>query len=89
MKCDYCQKRHFPVFTVNQDRLPVGFTKYVPAPKSLIEHDTYRLAINITDDQSTLTEPLAYVVQALQLTGLQNNQIVLVMGCGTLGLCRG
>ncbi len=86
MKCDYCRKGHFPVCTVIQDRLPGGFAEYVLAPQALIEHGTYRLADNITDDQSTFIEPLACVVRAQRLAGLQNNQTVLVMGCGMSGL---
>ena len=70
----------------HQGRLPGGFAEYVLAPQTLIEHGTYRLPDNITDDQSTFIEPLACVVRAQRLAGLQNNQTVLVMGCGMSGL---
>jgi len=86
MKCDYCQNGHFPVCTVIKDRLPGGYAEYILVPQALIEHGTYRLADNITDDQSTFIEPLACVVRAQRLAGLQNNPSVLVMGCGMSGL---
>ena len=86
MKCDYCRQGHFPVCTVIKDRLPGGFAEYVLAPPALIEHGTYRLTDNITDDQSTFIEPLACVVRAQRLAGLQPGQTVLVMGCGMSGL---
>jgi len=86
MKCDYCRKGHFPVCSVIKDRLPGGFAEYVLVPQMLVEHGTYRLADNITDDQSTFIEPLACVVRAQRLAGLQSNPAVLVMGCGMSGL---
>jgi L-iditol 2-dehydrogenase len=86
MTCDYCRKGHFPVCSVIKDRLPGGFAEYVLVPQALIEHGTYRLADNITDDQSTFIEPLACVVRAQRLAGLQNGRTVLVLGCGMSGL---
>jgi len=86
MKCDYCKNGHFPVCSVIKDRLPGGFAEYVLVPQTLIKCGTYRLADNITDDQSTFIEPLACVVRAQRLAGLQNNQNVMVMGCGMSGL---
>jgi L-iditol 2-dehydrogenase len=86
MQCDYCKNGHFPVCSVIKERLPGGFAEYVLVPQTLIEYGTYRLADNITDDQSTFIEPLACVVRAQRLAGLQNNQNVLVMGCGMSGL---
>ena len=86
MQCDYCRQGHFPVCTVIKDRLPGGFAEYVLAPPALVEHGTYRLTDNITDDQSTFIEPLACVVRAQRLAGLQPGQTVLVMGCGMSGL---
>jgi len=86
MECDYCQNGHFPVCSVTKDRLPGGFAEYVLVPPALIEHGTYRLTDNITDDQSTFIEPLACVVRAQRLAGLQDKHNVLVMGSGMSGL---
>jgi L-iditol 2-dehydrogenase len=76
MKCDYCQKGHYPVCSTIQDRLPGGFAEYILVPQALIEHGTYRLPDNITYDQSTFIEPLACVVRAQRLAGLNENQTV-------------
>jgi L-iditol 2-dehydrogenase len=86
MKCDYCQKGHYPVCSTIKERLPGGFAEYVLAPPTLIEKGTYRLSDNITYDQSTFIEPLACVVRAQRLAGLHENQTVLVMGSGMSGL---
>ncbi len=86
MQCDYCQKGHYPVCSTIKERLPGGFAEYVLVPQTLVEDGTYRLPDNITYDQSTFIEPLACVVRAQRLAGLQNNQNVMVMGCGMSGL---
>ncbi len=86
MKCDYCQKGHYPVCSTIKERLPGGYAEYVLAPPTLIENGTYRLSDNITYDQSTFIEPLACVVRAQRLAGLRENQTVLVMGSGMSGL---
>jgi L-iditol 2-dehydrogenase len=86
MQCDYCRSGHFPVCSAIKARLPGGFAEYILAPQALIEHGTYLLPDNVTYDQSTFIEPLACVVRAQRLAGLQNNQTVLVMGCGMSGL---
>jgi L-iditol 2-dehydrogenase len=86
MQCDYCKNGHFPVCSVLKDRLPGGFAEYILAPQTLIEHGTYRLPDNVSYDQSTFIEPLACVVRAQRLAGLQKNLSVLVMGCGMSGL---
>jgi L-iditol 2-dehydrogenase len=86
MQCDYCRKGHFPVCSVIKDRLPGGFAEYILVPQALIEHGTYLLPDNITDDQSTFIEPLACVVRAQRLAGLQKNMNVMVLGCGMSGL---
>jgi L-iditol 2-dehydrogenase len=86
MKCDYCQNGHYPVCSAIKERLPGGFAEYVLAPQTLIENGTYRLSDYMTYDQSTFIEPLACVVRAQRLAGLQKNLSVMVMGCGMSGL---
>jgi len=86
MKCDYCEKGHYPVCSMIKERLPGGFAEYVLVPQSLVENGTYRLPDNITHDQSTFIEPLACCVRAQRLAGVQNNHTVMAMGCGMSGL---
>jgi L-iditol 2-dehydrogenase len=51
-----------------------------------VEKGTYRLPDSISYDQSTFIEPLACVVRAQRLAGVQGGQTVMVMGCGMSGL---
>ena len=86
MQCDYCKKEHYPVCTNIKERLPGGFAEYVLVPKTLIENGAYRLPDAISCDQSTFIEPLACVVRAQRLAGVQQGQTVMVLGCGMSGL---
>jgi L-iditol 2-dehydrogenase len=88
MQCDYCRSGHFPVCSTITARLPGGFAEYILAPQALIEHGTYLLPDNVTYDQSTFIEPLACVVRAQRLAGIQRNQTVMVLGCGMSGLLQ-
>ena len=86
MHCDYCKSGHYPACTSIKERLPGGFAEYVLVPRTLIEHGTYRLPDTISYEQSTFIEPLACVVRAQRLAGVQQGQTVMVFGCGMSGL---
>ena len=86
MQCDYCKSGHYPACTSIKERLPGGFAEFVLVPNTLIEHGTYRLPDTISYEQSTFIEPLACVVRAQRLAGVQQGQTVMVFGCGMSGL---
>jgi len=86
MKCDFCQRGHYPVCSNVKERLPGGFAEYILVPEILVIKGTYRLPDNITYDQSTFIEPLACVVRAQHLAGIMKGQTILVLGCGMSGL---
>jgi len=86
MQCDYCKSEHYPACTNIKERLPGGFAEYVLVPNPLIENGAYRLPDTISYDQSTFIEPLACVVRAQRLAGVQQGQTVMVLGCGMSGL---
>ena len=86
MQCNYCKNGHYPACTSIKERLPGGFAEFVLVPDTLIEHGTYRLPDTISYEQSTFIEPLACVVRAQRLAGVQPGQTVMVFGCGMSGL---
>jgi L-iditol 2-dehydrogenase len=86
MQCDYCKNGHYPACTNIKERLPGGFAEYVLVPNKLIANGVYRLPDSISYDQSTFIEPLACVVRARRLAGVQPRQTVMVFGCGMSGL---
>ena len=86
MVCDHCQAGHHPVCAGVPARLPGGFAQFIAVPAALVERGTYRLPATISYLQSTFIEPLACVIRAQRLAGLEAGQRLLVMGCGMSGL---
>jgi L-iditol 2-dehydrogenase len=86
MQCEYCKNGHYPACTNIKERLPGGFAEYVLVPNTLVANGAYRLPDSISYDQSTFIEPLACVVRAQRLAGVQQGQTVMVFGCGMSGL---
>ncbi len=86
LECDYCKKDHYPVCANVKDRLPGGFSEYIRVPSALVQTGTYLLPDGMTYDQSTFIEPLACVIRAQRLAGLQKDQALVVIGCGMSGL---
>jgi L-iditol 2-dehydrogenase len=86
MQCEYCRKGNYPVCSTVKERLPGGFAEYLLVPPRLVANGTYRLPDNLSYDHSTFIEPLACVVRAQRLAGVQSNRRVMVMGCGMSGL---
>ena len=86
LKCDYCQRGYHPLCTEVKERLPGGFAEYILVPGALVANGMRRLSDRVTYDQSTFIEPLACVVRAQRLAGIQAGQTVLVIGCGMSGL---
>lgn len=60
-----------------------GCQEYV----SIKEEHVYKLNKNISWDQALLAEPLTIGAQACYRADLQKNDVLLVMGTGTIGLC--
>lgn len=87
-QCEYCRKGHFPVCPNVKERLPGGLAEYIRVPQILVEKGTWRLPDAVSYDQSTFIEPLACVVRAQRLAGVESGQTVLVMGCGMSGLLQ-
>ena len=86
LNCGYCRDGHFPQCTGVKERLPGGFAEYILVPEILVERGTYLLPETLSYDQATFIEPLACVVRAQRLAGLQEGHSVLVLGCGMSGL---
>ena len=86
MQCRFCKDEKYPLCTEIKGRLPGGFAEYICVPEDLVKLGTYPLPDALTDEQSTFIEPLACVCRAQRLAGVEENRLVLVMGCGMSGL---
>jgi L-iditol 2-dehydrogenase len=88
LECKYCRGGHYPQCIGIKERLPGAFAEYVLVPETLVNRGTWALPDSISYDQATFIEPLACVVRAQRIAGLQAGQNVLVLGCGMSGLLQ-
>ncbi|MFQ5905881.1 MAG: zinc-dependent dehydrogenase [bacterium] len=86
--CKYCLKGHYSVCdtlrSTNFD--PGGFSEYLRVPRINVDRGTYVLPDEMSFEEGAFIEPLACVVRAQRVAGLQPGQSVLVMGRGISGL---
>lgn len=87
-KCRYCLSGHHTVCdtlrSTNFD--PGGFAEYVRLPAINVGCGVYPIPDEVSFEEATLTEPLACVLRAQRMAGLQPGETVLVIGSGISGL---
>jgi len=86
--CKYCRAgNHTACETLHKGGYePGGFSEYVRVPEINVLSGTYVLPENVSYEEGTMIEPLACVVRAQRMMGVQEGRTVLVMGCGVSGL---
>jgi L-iditol 2-dehydrogenase len=88
LECKYCRGGHYPQCISIKERLPGAFAEYVLVPEALVKHGARLLPDSISYEKATFIEPLACVVRAQRIAGLQAGHNVLVLGCGMSGLLQ-
>ena len=86
LECPYCRNGHHPQCTEIKGRLPGGYAEYVLVPADLVEKGTYTLPDSLSYEEATFIEPLACVLRAQRLAGVQPHHNVLVLGSGISGV---
>jgi len=85
--CHYCRRGspsmcpHFK--RVNLD--PGGFAELVRVPAPNVEHATFALPAELSDETASFTEPLACCLRALRRAGVAAGDTALVVGLGSIG----
>lgn len=86
--CRYCLRGHDTVCdTLRRTNFdPGGFSEYVRLPAINVDRGVYPIPDEVSFDEATFTEPLACVLRAQRIAGLQPGETVLVIGSGIAGL---
>lgn len=87
-ECKYCLSgNHTACETLHKGNYdPGGFSEFVRVPEINVDQGTYILPDNVSYEEGTMIEPLACVVRAQRIIGVDEGQTVLVMGSGISGL---
>jgi L-iditol 2-dehydrogenase len=86
--CHECRRGSFTMceqFTQTHIH-PGGFAEYFRVPAENVEHDTQKLPEHLSFEAGTLIEPMACVVKAIKLCGIQPGDTVAIVGAGFMGL---
>jgi L-iditol 2-dehydrogenase len=87
-KCRYCLRGHHTacetLHTTNY--FPGGFAQYIRVPRINVEKGVYKLPSAMSYEEGTFIEPLACVVRGQRLAGIQEGDVVLIIGSGVAGI---
>src|SRR5215510_6671118 len=87
LACDACRAgRYVHCAQWRSSRLdPGGMAELVRIPEGNLARDTWKIPEGLSDEEASLTEPLATVVKALRRASFGPGQSILVIGLGTAG----
>ncbi len=86
--CRHCQRgNHTACHTLHTTNYyPGGFAQYVQIPKINVQYGTYKLPDAMSFEEGTFIEPLACVSRGQRLSGLKNDDTLLIIGSGISGI---
>jgi L-iditol 2-dehydrogenase len=88
--CRYCMTgKHSVCDTLRSTNFdPGGFAEYVRLPAINVDRGAYPIPTGVTYEEATFVEPLACVVRAQRIAGLESGQTVAVLGSGISGILQ-
>ena len=87
-RCTYCQHGNFSMCSHFKETniLPGGFSEKVYLSEEHLKNVAHLVPTNLSDDEISFYEPLGCCIRAIKRCQLQNNDKVLVVGLGSIGL---
>lgn len=87
-ECRYCMAGlHTACDTLHSTNFePGGFAEYVRVPEINVRFGTFRLPDGVSFDEGSFIEPLGCVVRGQRVAGVDQGQLILVIGSGISGL---
>jgi L-iditol 2-dehydrogenase len=88
-KCYYCRRGMFEMcdhlIVVGYD-IDGGFAEFMNVPSRAVEHECVNLvSSSLTSEEAVLAEPLSCVLNAFELTPVEEGDTVVVVGSGVMG----
>lgn len=87
LECRLCRRGFQNLCETIVSRMALGaFSEYYLAPAEVVQQNLYLRPDHVSAQRAAFLEPLACVVQGQAQIPLQEDDTVVVMGCGTIGL---
>lgn len=85
MKCFFCQRHQYSL-CANLTWNNGTFAEYLKIPAQIVQHNLLSIPDYLPDDLAAMTEPLACVLHGIARSNVQQNDRVVVLGDGAIGL---
>ncbi|MBW3638192.1 MAG: alcohol dehydrogenase catalytic domain-containing protein [Armatimonadetes bacterium] len=87
-QCRYCRRGQYHLCVIHDiygfhTRTPGGFAQYMKFPVGALNH---KVPAGIAPEHAALIEPLACSMHAVRRAGIEFGDVVVIAGCGPLGL---
>ena len=85
--CHYCRRASPSMCRLFKESNldPGGFAEFVRVPAANVQHATFRIPDQVSDEEASFTEPLACCLRAVKRSGVQAGDTVIVVGLGSIG----
>jgi L-iditol 2-dehydrogenase len=84
-ECFFCQK-HLANLCENLQFINGAYAEFIKIPASIVRQNLLILPDSVSFREAALVEPLACVIRAAELTGIEEGDTVVVIGVGPIGL---
>lgn len=91
LECRYCLQGQYTLcdHLMDQSVDPGGFAEYVRVPAKIVSQGLVKLPDGLPFQLAALTEPLACCIHGLEAIDPQPDDVLLIIGDGTMGLMQG
>lgn len=84
-ECFFCQK-HLANLCENLQFINGAYAEFIKIPEPIVRQNLLILPDNVSYREAALVEPLACVLRAVEQTGIEEGDTVVVIGVGPIGL---
>lgn len=84
-RCFYCE-RHLANLCENLEFINGAYAEFIKIPESIVRQNLLILPDGVSFREAALVEPLACVLRAVEMTGIEEGDTVAVIGVGPIGL---
>ncbi|MDD3149586.1 MAG: zinc-binding dehydrogenase [Candidatus Gastranaerophilales bacterium] len=90
-ECIYCKNENFSMCKHFKETnlIPGGFSEYIYLSEDHLNNVVFKISENITEIQASLMEPSACCLRAIKRANVKQNDNVLIIGLGFIGLLMG
>ncbi len=90
-KCHYCNNKNYSMCSKFKQTnfIPGGFSEYIFLSEDHLEHTAIKVPDNLSEIEASFCEPAACCVRAIKRSDIKQNDKVLIIGLGSIGILMG